>query len=316
MGIRLENLKPEVRTYVQKLRASLQVIYDKYEVANRDELAAKVRKGIVKQEDIDKAIELMTVINDSGRKNEMAGREFEADIIEEEKRALEKFFERKIDVRPLPAEITAKRIEQWKRLGLELHYLPPMEITEQILKLKNWIFKPDLRKHLEKFEISPATMVIPGGWLLVDGRPKPEFIPGGKHMYENDREFLGPVLEDLRGRGLIGKSVVPDDSRFDISPQALDKPEVKAAIAEACGLKPEQISLPRMVEFNILAHLHHPEWDKGIWEIFLDDYKAEQAHLFGCGNHDGGLEDVDWIYNDRHNSKIGFRVVGRFPYSE
>jgi len=75
VGIRLENLKPEVRSYVQKLRASLQVVYDKYEVSNRDELAAKVRLGTVKQEDIDKAIELMQVINDCGRKNEMVGRE-------------------------------------------------------------------------------------------------------------------------------------------------------------------------------------------------------------------------------------------------
>jgi len=74
-GIRLENLKPEVRTYVQKLRVSLQVIYDLYDVSNRDELAAKVRNGIVKQEDIDKAMELIKVINDCGRKNEIVGRE-------------------------------------------------------------------------------------------------------------------------------------------------------------------------------------------------------------------------------------------------
>jgi len=75
VGIRLENLKPEVRSYVQKLRASLQVVYDKYEVTNRDELAAKVRTGMVKQEDIDQAIELMTVINDCGKKNEIVGSE-------------------------------------------------------------------------------------------------------------------------------------------------------------------------------------------------------------------------------------------------
>jgi len=77
VGIRLENLKPEVRSYVQKLRASLQVIYDRYEVANRDELAAKVRKGIVKQRDTDRAVELMRVINDCGRKNEIVSRETE-----------------------------------------------------------------------------------------------------------------------------------------------------------------------------------------------------------------------------------------------
>jgi len=74
VGIRLENLKPEVRSYVQKLRASLQVVYDRYDVSNRDELAAKVRTGKVKQEDIDKAIKLMQVINDCGRKNEIVGR--------------------------------------------------------------------------------------------------------------------------------------------------------------------------------------------------------------------------------------------------
>jgi|GEM_PF-6828533 len=71
VGIRLENLKPEVRSYVQKLRASLQIVYDRYEVANRDELAAKVRKGEVGQEDTDKAIELLRAINDYGRKNDL-----------------------------------------------------------------------------------------------------------------------------------------------------------------------------------------------------------------------------------------------------
>jgi len=89
VGIRLENLKPEVRSYVQKLRASLQVIYDRYEVKDRNELAAKVRKGIVKQEDITKALELMTVINDSGRKNEIVGNEETKRLVEQETEKLQ-----------------------------------------------------------------------------------------------------------------------------------------------------------------------------------------------------------------------------------
>jgi len=69
--LRLPDLKPEVQSYIAKLKKSLFVIYAKYEVKNRIELAAKVREGKVDKKDSDRAIELLTVINEYGRKNEL-----------------------------------------------------------------------------------------------------------------------------------------------------------------------------------------------------------------------------------------------------
>ena len=75
IGLRLPDLKPEVQTYIAKLKKSLFAIYAKYEVRNRDELAAKVLKGKVDQKDADKAIELLKVINECGRQDKIIGRE-------------------------------------------------------------------------------------------------------------------------------------------------------------------------------------------------------------------------------------------------
>jgi len=110
--IRLPDLKPQVQSYIAGLKKNLFAIYAKYEVKNRDELAAKVREGKVDTKDSDKAIELLKVINECGRQDKIVGREFEVRLIEQESQKLEKFFGRKIEVPPLPAEISQERIEQ------------------------------------------------------------------------------------------------------------------------------------------------------------------------------------------------------------
>jgi len=307
VGIRLENLKPEVRSYIQKLRASLQVIYDKYEVTNRDELAAKVRTGIVKQEDIDKAIELMQVINECGKENKAfyRYREFEHELIEEEKRQLEAFFGRPIGVPPLPDEITPERIEKWKEQRLELHYLPPIDMGAE-KNLKKWR-QPNYKS--VRIEKENPTM-LPGCWVLIDARQKPLFDRGDQ-MYEDDDDFLGPVLENLREKGLISK-FKHAQSRFNVLPKDLRQPEVIAAIAQACGLKPEQLSLPRMIEANILGNIHHPEWRRrnACSERLTDGSKGILRNgAEGCGTAE---DEAFWNEFDSMHSVVGFRPIGRF----
>jgi len=314
VGIRLENLKPEVRSYVQKLRASLQVIYDRYEVTNRDELAAKVRKGIVKQEDIDKAIDLIRVINECGRKNEKAPMEYERRLIENERQKLEAFFGRKMEVPPLPEEISHERIRQWEKQKLELHYLPSMDLSKEF-DHRTWFKKrlPNF-KHVDESRLPEDYAVLPGCWVLVDAREKPRYDYVDQ-KYEDDQDFLGPVIEELRGNGSIEQSPLLShaQSRFDISFEELKSPKVIKAMAETCGLKPGQVSIPRMIEFSVLGNIHHPEWGNGdCTEWFSDEYMAGQKHLHGGNSDDGGLANVDHANRGVRYYGIGFRILGRF----
>jgi len=73
--LRLPDLKSEVQTYIAKFKKNLFVIYAKYEVKNRIELAAKVREGKVDTKDSDRVIELLKVINECGRQDKIMGRE-------------------------------------------------------------------------------------------------------------------------------------------------------------------------------------------------------------------------------------------------
>ena len=69
--LRIPDLEPVVQSYISRFKKSLFAIYVKYEVKNRNELAAKVREGKVDAKDSDKVIELLKKINNCGRKNEL-----------------------------------------------------------------------------------------------------------------------------------------------------------------------------------------------------------------------------------------------------
>jgi len=316
-GIHLADLNVPVQSYVKKLHASLMEIYKKYEVSNKKELAEKIRNGSVSVEDRERAIELVTLMRDCGKKNKIVGREFEAPIIEHERQKLKEFFGRDIEVPPLPEEITPERIEQWEKQKLELHYLPPIDMSKED-ELKNWI-KPNFQ-NIEKSDLPQDAMVLPGCWVLVDGREKPHYQQGSNQQYKDDQDFLGPVLEELRnteespGKYLIKKYRKPH-SRFNISPEELEKPEVKAALAKACGLESDQFSLPRMIEFNVLGNIHHPEWGEppsNCSEWFSDKYMAGRGRLRGGLSGHGGLADVGWRDPGYRYDVVGFRALGRF----
>ena len=229
-------------------------------------------------------------------------------IMEPEKKRLREFFGQEINVPPLPAEITPERLKDWQEKGLELHYLPPENMTQE-REIAGWK-KPDY-KYINPSKLPPDATKLPGCWVLVDSRQKPEY-QSGDQMYVND--FLGPVLQELRNKGLIEKFRHPQ-SRFYISPRELEKPEVIAAIAKAYGLKPEQLSLQREIEFNVLGNLHHPEWGmppSNCSEWFSDLYDAGRRRLFGGDSDYGGRAYVPWYAPDDRRDGIGCRFLGRF----
>ena len=228
-------------------------------------------------------------------------------IIEHEQQKLREFFGRDIAVPPLPEGITVEQIKAWEAQHLKLHYLPLIDMSKE--DIEGWI-KPDF-KYLTESDLPKDAMLLPGSWLLVDERPKPKY-ESGNQQYDNDTDFLGPVLEELRQKGLI-QSFKHPGSRFYISPQELENPAVIEAIARAYNLKPEQITLPRMIEFNVLGNIHHPDWGKtDCSEWFSDQYKAGLGRLDGGFSDSGGLACVCSGDPDDRSDDVGFRVLGRF----
>ena len=325
-GVEFETRRSElplpVRSHADRLYAAIKNIYAKYGVSSVAELHAKIASGkkprnLKPGELKSDSAELSRLVDKLQglleRKGFAPGEEFEAKkemLYETERAKLSEFFEREIQVPPLPEEITLERMERWEALGLELHYLPPIDMAKEG-DLKKWV-KPDF-KNVDPSQFPKDVMLLPGRWVLSDGRRKPRYENGNQN-YENDGNFLGPVLEMLRKKGLIENFKHPR-SRFNVSPEELEKPEVAAAIAQAMGLEPGQVSLPRMVEFNVIGNIHHPEWgqppsDCGEW--FADKYQARQRRLSGGLSDDGGLAYVNWCDPVDRGDDVGFRPIGCF----
>jgi len=330
-GIRLENLKPEVRSYVQKLRASLQVIYDKYEVANRDELAAKVRTGIVKQEDITKALELMSVINDCGRKNEIVSWAFEAPLIQEEEERLEEFFGEHFDVPPIPEGITHEHLNFWKENGFKLQYWPKIKMKEDA-KYPGWTHKPGKRhtpgkqygiefyNELDKIKNLPENTAntnltnlepeeLPGVWMLVDSRKKPNYDNGNQSYVteeQNDaliQDVLKQLLKDkvlnqeaskcLRNK--IHSKVFSNSKFWEAFKQALKLDDIPNAT----------VRLPRTIEANVMGQ--GPDYNDTFTHEWHEEYYEFGSRLVSGRSDRGGTSYVSWEV-DPHGL-VGFRPL-------
>ena len=232
---------------------------------------------------------------------------------QEESQKLTAFFEKKIDVPPLPAEITPERLENWEKLGMELHYFPPETMTKDN-KLKNWKKSNDFfYDQIKQGEIPASAMELPEGWFVIDGRQKPAYN-NGNQMYDNDP--LAEVLAELNRKGIIKQSnydktkKLDPKSRFGLSPADFDKPEVKRAIAEALDLELDQLSLTETIVWNVLANIHHPEWGTTNTSEWCEEKNKSGRRLVSGYSDNGGASYVYWIDGPRDN--LGFRPLGRF----
>ena len=234
-------------------------------------------------------------------------------LMKQEAATLKAFFGESITVPPLPREITPERIKNWERMGFELHYLPPIDMTEDAdfpgweKKPHSWFYEEIANGTLPK----DATM-LPGAWVLVDGRQKPAYAEGAQ-MYDHDP--LAPVLEDLNRRGLISQSdydgtKLDPRSRFGLSPADFEKPEVMNAFAKALDLKPGQASLTEAIVWNVLANIHHPEWGTTNTVEWQKETPGSGRRLISGSSDDGGASHVDW--HGRPSGSVGFRPLGRF----
>ncbi len=227
------------------------------------------------------------------------------ELVDRETESLSTFFGHEVEVPPLPDEVTPERYEKWKEMGFELHYLPPEEMRKDAA-FPGWKKKPGdwFYGRLEANEIPADAAKLPDAWILVDTRGKPKY-ESGKQIYKDD--VLRPVLEDLRKKKII-TDFETKGSRFNISWDELNKPEVKKAIAEAMDVPEECLRLPRAIEWNVIGNAYHPEWgDTNTWEWFEDSYQKGARRLDGGGSGLGGLSHVDWDDPAERLGSLGFR---------
>jgi len=234
----------------------------------------------------------------------------------QEQERLSRFFDRKVTVPTPPQELSiamlkAKEIE-WAQA--EPHFLPKMEL-KQNSDVSEWTIRPEnwYWQKIREGKVAKDAATLEGIWVIVDGSQKLQY-KDGKQMYENDP--FAKVLTQLREAKKIQvpdwcKSI-PKDSRFGISNDELQT-HVNPAIADFLGVQPEQVRLPKAIEFNILGNLAHPEWGKtNTWEWFQDKFR-DGCRLIGGDSDYGGLADVNFRVSDGRDGHIGFRPLVAFP---
>ncbi len=279
--------------------------YKIYEEYNPDQYKTSVQKKVEK---------VLGEAQKEQRKTPESLAEFR-ELLEQEAEKLREFFGYDVEVPPLPDEITPERYEKWKEMGFELHYLPNEELGEE-RDLPGWKKKPGTRytpdknwgieffDEVKNGNLPKDALKLPASWILVDGREKPQY-QDGKQKYADD--VLAETLEDLRKRKII-TDFKTKDSRFNISWDELNKPEVKKAIAEALDVPPESLRLPRAIEWNYMGNVYYPKWgETNTWEWFEDSYQKGTRRLDGGSSRHGGLSYVRWDAPDDRHDSLGFR---------
>jgi hypothetical protein len=210
-------------------------------------------------------------------------------ICSTESQKLSVFFEKEIIIPPMPKEFTLEQLERWEALGMEVHYLPAVNMTQD-RKLKNWkIFPVDwFYQQIKSNQIPSVATLIPEGWFVIDGRQKP--MCQGVQVYEND-----PFPE----------------SRFNIHPYIFETIEMKQKISKAFDIDIDRIQLPEAMVWNLVTNIHHPEWVKtDTWEWIKEARRMVGSRL-ACGYVESdGNAFMCWGADARDNT--GFRPMGRF----
>lgn len=237
-------------------------------------------------------------------------------ILESEKKAHLAFFGNEFDLTQFAETLQKygkKKIQYWKKFGLEVHFLPKTIFTSKDnypgwkKKPENWFYENVSNgKILENVNgelIKLQTVETEGITLLIDTRCKPQYTDGSQ-MYENDN-FLGPLILKLRKEGKIQyDSAVPWESRFNISANEFET-QLKSEIASLLKLNVSQIRLEKTIEANVIPQLyqHMPRKNDGntnTW-CWYDEYFCDRtSRLNGGDSGGGGLSDVGCGGSDDH----------------
>lgn len=254
------------------------------------------------------------------------GQEWIRDMVGEENIAHSNFFGRVFDLtlyRDTLAKLGPKKVAEWEKLGLRVHFLPDVIFTQEST-FPGWKVKPekwywDSLAESKLFCCNADGKLITvnkanlGGIIvLVDTRKKPSYKEG-EQMFTNDKLFLGQLIADLRKEGKIARyEYGPQTSRFGVSAD-----EWQDYIQPALVEKITEVSwrLETVIEMNVIPQLYRymPRKDDGqtnTWVWLEEFFEDGQYRLYGGYSDFGGLSYVNWYYADFHWSDRSFRPLG------
>lgn len=209
----------------------------------------------------------------------------------------------------------AEKVEAWKKLGLEPHFLPAVSMMPGDdhpgweAKPEQWFYNMivqgkilrNISGELKKVE----KVALEGITVLVDTRRKPRY----GDEYKDD--YLGLIIEQFREDGRI-ENFNLRTSRFNISADETEL--IKSEAAKFLGLKPDQLRLEREIEANVIPQLYSYMSRKNdgrtnTWE-WREEYFGDRGHRLDGGHSDyGGLAYVDGnMASDRWGSRA-FRFL-------
>lgn len=248
-------------------------------------------------------------------------------ILEKENQYHQAFFGQTFDLEPMKKVLEKygqKKILEWSKLGLEVHYLPFYSFSKET-KLPGWKVKPmdwywNKKKEGEILVLNQRGQLVSDQMTRLDGiiglidtRFKPKYRDG-KQMWVNDKNFLGSIIKKLREEGKIAKYKYGlQSSRFGVSAEEWEK-HIKPALAEFLGVKTFQVRLERAIEANIIPQLypHMPRCKDGetdTWVWYEEFFENASIRLIGGNSLYGGLAAVDWQFVNDHWDRQAFRPL-------
>ncbi len=211
-----------------------------------------------------------------------------------------------------------KRINIWRKLGMEPHFLPEVLMSVDVnypgwkIKPESWFYKMSDQGKLFLLQsdgslaVSNPAYQLGGITVLIDTRCKPAYN-NGQQMYADDK-LLGSIIEDLRKRQKI-KDYSARNSRFNISGNECEV--IKPVLAGKLGLKAEQVRLEKEIETNVIPQLYTdmPRTKDGTTntsEWREEFFEGRDGRLRGGHSDNGGLANVGYNGADYRWDNLGF----------
>ncbi|MFH1457384.1 MAG: hypothetical protein ABIF17_04745 [Patescibacteria group bacterium] len=239
-------------------------------------------------------------------------------VFKYEQQVLQNFFGAEfVNMPELPNWVTEELLRYWGDNIFYIHYIPKISLDEK-LDLPLWKDRPSkvFYKKLDQGKLKQETKMLPGKWILIDGRDKPAkkapwirindvlflqklgFNPKkylqqwNRQLFQN--EYLADVLKE-KGFG----------SRFCLNIYEINN--LKPHILSFLKIDTQKVvRLPFFAEYNYLGNSIYKQWrTTETWEWFED--KFDNSQYLAGGSESVGC--VGWEPPEFWSTILTFRPV-------
>ncbi len=213
-----------------------------------------------------------------------------SEIVEKEKKSIKDFFNKDINVPDIPHWVTEELLLHWQENIFYAHYLPSISLEEN-LDLPKWKEKPIklFYKKIEEGKLKESAKKLPGKWILIDTRDKPqkksiwitvEEANILKKIGIRPRNYLKKLKKQphqkeylkkpLNEKGFGSRFCLTIEDARSFYPFILDFLKIERG---------KNIRLPFLIEYNYLGNAFYNQWkEEETWE-WLEDTLMDGNHL-------------------------------------